>query len=162
MLDPNFAAIANPNSPGWTYNASDPNIEYSTVISPDNSTIAQFRSAAASSSTAMYQPLTLCPGTQYRLSAQSRQANVLADCSVEYLLVSIGDDGQEVQDSLLKVDPQTDWLSKDASFVAQRAEGALWVQALCKGWYGAPSGSDDDGWMKVEARGISVVREDLK
>lgn len=114
----------------------------------------QFRSAAAGSSIMTFQPLTLCPGSQYRFEARSRQANVLADCGVEYALVRPGVERKRI----IAVEPQEDWTGKDNYFTAGSAEEELWVTVVCRGWQGM-SVTDVDGYMKVDVQGVSVVRD---
>jgi hypothetical protein len=159
VLNPDFAQRSDGQVPGWSVDSNDPNIAVNTIDSPSgNGTIAQFRSAAAGRELTTMQPLTLCPGAQYTFAASARQANTLADCSVQYTIV----DGTGAKNNILSVDPQTTWLRKDAFFTAGEgsagAEVEVWITARCDG-YGGFVVSDDEGWMRVEVQGVSVVRD---
>ena len=62
---------------------------------------------------------------------------------------------------ILSVEPLEDWSTKTESFTAaagtEGAERELWVTARCDGYQGLVV-SDDEGWMRVEVQGVSVVR----
>lgn len=158
MVNPDFNKRADATVPGWSVDASDPNV---TVDSVDdqagNSTTARFSSAVAGSPLTITQALTLCPGQQYSLSARTRQANELAACNVEFV-ISSGDQ----QKSVLKVTPQTSETTKSAFFTAgsSNADAAvdLKITAKCDGYQGFPV-SDDEGWMRVEVGGVSVSKD---
>jgi hypothetical protein len=160
VLNPDFAQESDGTVPGWSIDSTDPNIAVTSVDSPDgNGTIAQFRSAAAGRELTTMQPLTVCPGEQYSFSASARQENELAGCSVEYAIV----DSTGKKDVILTTKPQTGWVQKDAFFTAKTgdkaAEVELWITARCDGFQGFVV-SDDEGFMRVEVAGVSVVKDD--
>ncbi|CAO2647646.1 Nn.00g085680.m01.CDS01 [Neocucurbitaria sp. VM-36] len=155
VLNPNFAVTDSGEVPGWSVDASDPVISVESEQNPGgNGTIAQFRSAVVGRTLSITQPITLCPGQQYSLSALNRQANVLAKCVAKY---SVGDD------TVFNVTPQQSWLPTDGFFTAGAgvtgASVNLSITASCAGYGGLPV-SDQEGWMRVEVSGVSIVKDE--
>lgn len=155
MLNPNFAVRDDGQVPGWSVDASDPVITVESEKDPNgNGTIAQFRSAVVGRTLSITQPITLCPGQQYSLSALNRQANVLAKCVATY---EVG------TDTVFTVTPQESWLPSNGFFTAGAGvDGAsvnLNITASCAGYAGFPV-SDTEGWMRVEVSGVSITKDD--
>lgn len=141
--------------PGWTVDTSDPVISVESEQNPEgNGTIAQFRSAVVGRTLSITQPITLCPDSQYSLSALNRQANVLAKCNATYAVGS---------DVVFTVTPQQSWLPTSGFFTAgSGATGAsvnLTITASCAGFDGIAV-ADQDGFMRVEVSGVSIVKDD--
>lgn len=155
VLNPNFTVVDNGTVPGWSVDATDDGtITVTSESNPTgNGTIAQFKSAVVGRTLSITQPLTLCPGAQYTLSSLDRQASEMAACTVTYTI------GGEV---IATIKPQEEWLSSSTFFTAKDGvDGAtvdIQVTARCGGYGGLPV-SDQEGWMRVEVSGISVVRD---
>lgn len=154
MRNPNFAVSEDGQVTDWSIDGSDPVITVGSEKGPDgNSTIAQFKSAAVGRTLSITQPLTVCPGQQYRVGASTRQAYALAKCTAEF---SIG--GKVV----FKVTPQESWLPTSGFFTAgQGVDGAsvdLKITASCAGYGGFPV-ADEDGWMRIEVSGVTVIQD---
>ncbi|KAF1912136.1 hypothetical protein BDU57DRAFT_459500, partial [Ampelomyces quisqualis] len=156
IRNPDFAT-SNGEVYGWDIDTSDPNITLETGDSPTgNGTIAQFRSAAAGRELTVTQAMTLCPGQEYDFAASTQQASALADCRVVFTVVYL--DG--TRSSVLSVAPKEDWTRQNATFTAgSQPEADLEIAATCNGYLGVPV-ADQDGWMRVEVQGVSMVRDD--
>lgn len=156
VLSPELNIQPNDSAEGWFVGPSENTITVSAVAT-DNGTIARFRSAFPGRTVSLIQPVTLCPGTQYELSALTRQANTSSRCTVQ---LRIGND------SVFTATPQTSWVSTTERFTAGPGpEGAsvdLQVVGSCAGFFGAPVGADADGYMVVEVGAVSVVADALK
>jgi hypothetical protein len=146
----------NPESDGsirpWSVDNHDSAVSVSTEPSPDgNGTVAQFKSAVVGRTITITQPLTVCPGQQYRLSAINRQEHVEAGCTVEY---KVGDT------RVFVVDPQEDWLLTSGYFTAgvgaQGASVDLRITSSCRGSNGIPV-TDGQGWMRLEVSRVTVA-----
>jgi hypothetical protein len=152
VSNPNFAVREDGTVPPWSVDDLDPAITVGSEKDPaGNGTIAQFKSAVVGRTLTITQPLTLCPGKQYELSALNRQANALAKCTAEYRI------GENL---VFSVTPQTNWLRHSEFFTAgEGVDGAsvdVRVTASCAGYEGMPV-TDTEGWMRVEVSGVSVV-----
>ncbi|KAF9697700.1 hypothetical protein EKO04_004461 [Ascochyta lentis] len=153
VLSPTLNIQPDNSTEGWFVGPSENTITVASVTT-DNGTIAQFRSAFPGRTLSLIQPLTLCPGTQYELSALTRQANRDSRCTVQFRVGS---------DSVFTATPQTSWLSETERFTAGAGpEGAsvdLQVVGNCAGFFGAPVGADADGYMVLEVGSVSVVAD---
>lgn len=153
VLNPNFGMQDDGTLLGWSIDTHDPSITLDSEPAPTgNGTIARFKSAVVGRRLTITQPVTLCPGQQYELSALTRQAHVEAGCTVEY---TIGND------TVISTTPQQIWLKEDSFFTAQPgvagASADIKITANCKGFSGFPV-ADDEGWMRVEVSGVSIVK----
>ncbi|KAJ4336827.1 hypothetical protein N0V95_008493 [Ascochyta clinopodiicola] len=156
ILSPALDIQPDNSTEGWFVGPSDNTITV-TSITTDNGTIAQFRSAFPGRTISLIQPLTLCPGTQYELSALTRQASRSSRCTAQF---KVGND------AVFTATPQTSWISETQRFTAGAGpEGAsvdLQVVGSCEGFFGAPVGADADGYMVLEVGSVSVVADALK
>lgn len=157
VLNPDFTSQSDSTVPGWTIDPSDPSVNVESFAdSSGNGTSARFSSAASGVPLTIIQPLTLCPGAVYTLAAITRQANVLASCSVEYVVATGG-----TVKPVLRVTPKQTDASTSASFTVgtTNADAAtdLRITFKCDG-YGGVAVGDDEGYMRVQTRGISVVK----
>jgi hypothetical protein len=151
----NFTPESDDSIPPWSVDNHDSAVTVGTEPSPDgNGSVAQFKSAVVGRTITITQPLTVCPGQQYQLSAINRQEHLEAGCTIEYL---IGDK------RVFVVDPQEDWLVTRGYFTAGvGVEGAsvdLRITASCRGSNGIPV-TDREGWMRVEVSNVSVTLDD--
>lgn len=153
ILSPALNIQPDNSTEGWFVGPSEATITVSSVVT-DNGTIAEFRTAFPGRTLALIQPLTLCPGTQYELSALTRTANRSSGCTVQF---KVGND------SVFTATPQTDWVSRTERFTAGAgAEGAsvdLQVIGSCAGFFGAPVGANADGFMVVDVGAVSVTAD---
>ncbi|KAF1925925.1 uncharacterized protein M421DRAFT_227623 [Didymella exigua CBS 183.55] len=156
VLSPTFNIQPNNSTEGWFVSQFNPTIPIESVTQ-DNGTIARFRSAFPGQTVALSQPLTLCPGTQYELTALTRQADSRSGCSVQLRIGS---------NSVFTATPQTSWVSRTERFTAgPGAEGASQDVTLvmsCAGFAGAAVGADAEGYMVGEVGAVSVSAEQLR
>jgi hypothetical protein len=136
---------------------NDPNITLDSVTAgTGNSSIAQFRSAAAGRELTVTQAMTLCPGQEYEFAASTEQADALADCHCSFNVVYA--DGTKV--NILTVEPTENWERQNATFTAgAQPEADLQISARCDGYKGLVV-TDQTGWMSVEVQGVSMVKDD--
>jgi hypothetical protein len=155
IRNPDFAQGSDGAVLDWDIDATDPNITLDTAPAPDNNgTIGQFKSAAAGRELLVNQALTLCPGAQYQFSASTQQPNKFADCGAIFSLVYA--DGTRIV--ILQINPEETWSQGTASFTAgQQSEADMVIAAQCKGYQGIAV-SDQEGWMMMNVKGVSVVR----
>ncbi|KAJ4985341.1 hypothetical protein SVAN01_09192 [Stagonosporopsis vannaccii] len=155
ILSPTLNIQPDSSTEGWFVSQFDPTIPVDSVTTA-NGTIARFRSAFPGQTTQLSQPVTLCPGTQYQLSALTRQVNTRSDCTVQF---RVGND------AVFTARPQTDWLERSERFTAGAGtEGAsqdLTMVMSCAGFAGAAVGADAEGYMVGEIGAVSIVREEL-
>lgn len=156
VRNPDFAQDPKDGSvPGWDIDTTDPNIMVDS-LADGNSTVAQFRSAAAGRELTVIQALTVCPNQKYDIAASAEQATALADCAVTFTLVYA--DGTRVV--VLRIQPGEEWTRQNATFTANNnAEPELEITARCEGYKGSIV-ADAQGWMRVEVQGVSMVRDD--
>ncbi|KAJ4298884.1 hypothetical protein N0V90_004127 [Kalmusia sp. IMI 367209] len=150
VINPDFSFEAANTAFGWTTKADDAAITFHTANAATTQT-GRVLAAAAGRSLTISQPLTLCPGKQYRLTSSNRQANLLSKCTAEYL---IGDD------SVYTASPQETFLKRDANFMAgnspEEVSKDLTIRCKCDGEDGIPAGANEDGFMVVEVDDVSV------
>ncbi|KAH9879685.1 hypothetical protein IAQ61_001504 [Plenodomus lingam] len=154
VLNPNFAIGADSSVPNWSVDGTDRTITVGSEPAPSgNGTIAQFKSAVVGRTLTITQPLTLCPGQQYEISALARQAHKEAECTVQYVVGN---------DTVATVEPAESWLEESFFFTAREgvagASATLEITASCQGWEGIPV-ADQEGWMRVEVSGVRVVQD---
>ncbi|UPX20391.1 uncharacterized protein EKO05_0010623 [Ascochyta rabiei] len=156
VLSPALNIQPDNSTEGWFVGPSENTITV-TSVTTDNGTIAQFRSAFPGRTISLIQPLTLCPGTQYELSALTRQASSSSRCTAQFRV------GNDV---VFTATPQTSWISETERFTAGAGpEGAsvdLQIVGSCAGFFGAPVGADADGYMVLEVGPVSVVADAAK
>lgn len=154
IQNPNFAVGDDGGVPGWAVDANDPSVTVGSEPAPaGNGSIAQFKSAIVGRTLAISQPLVLCSDQQYEISALTRQAHKEAGCTVQ---LSVGNK------NITTVTPQETWLATSKFFTAGAgvagASVDLTITVSCKGYYGIPV-ADEEGWMRVEVSGVSIVQQ---
>lgn len=61
---------------------------------------------------------------------------------------------------MLEVEPEESWGRKEGRFTAGEVpEVDLEIRAWCNGYQGV-SVADQEGWMRVEVQGVSMIRDD--
>jgi hypothetical protein len=153
-----FEAGTGPTALGWTIAPEDSLITFrvapSTAANGSTTLAAQVLSGAPGRSLTVSQPLTLCPGRQYRLSSANRQANLLSKCTISYF---IGDDEVYTPPS----SPQETFLGRSEFFTAgttpQDVSQDLRITTRCDGEGGALVGANADGVMVAELDDVSAV-----
>jgi hypothetical protein len=142
---------ANDSNEGWFVSQFNPTIPVESVAENDT-TIARFRSAFPGQTTAISQPLTLCPGTLYNVTASTRQADTRSGCTVQFRVGG---------NSVFTASPQTTFTSRTEQFTAGAGtEGAsvdLTAVMSCAGFAGAAVGADAEGYMVGEIGSVSVT-----
>lgn len=155
MRNPDFEQGSDGSVDGWDIDTTDPNITLDS-LDDGNSTVAQFRSAAAGRELTVTQALTICPNEEYDIAASAAQATALADCAVTFTLVYA--DGK--RSVVLNITPGEEWTRQNATFTATgTAEADMEITARCNGYKGAVV-ADPQGWMRVEVQGVSMIRDD--
>jgi hypothetical protein len=158
LFNPDLELQDDNNAFGWSNVPQDQFISFRTFPSTSQHTKNGTRSgrvlsAAAGRSIDISQPVTLCPGKQYELSAWNRQQSLLSQCSLEYW---IGDD------RVFIASPQMSWLKRSQFFtVSDSVEGAsvnIRIRVACKGSAGAPVGTDEAGFMVAEFDDVSLMQ----
>ncbi|KAF3042704.1 hypothetical protein E8E12_008429 [Didymella heteroderae] len=151
VLSPTLNIQPNNSNEGWFVSQFNPTIPVESAATA-NGTIARFRSAFPGQTAALSQPLTLCPGTQYDLTASTRQADSRSGCTVQLRIGS---------NSVFTASPETTFTSRTEQFTAgPGAEGAsvdLTLVMSCAGFAGAVVGADPEGYMVGEIESVSVT-----
>jgi hypothetical protein len=143
---------------GWDIAPEDSLITFrvapSTAANGSTTLAAQVLSGAPGRSLTVSQPLTLCPGRQYRLSSANRQGNLLSKCTISYF---IGDDEVYTPPS----SPQETFLGRSEFFTAgttpQDVSQDLKITTRFDGEGGALVGANVDGFMVGEFDNVSVM-----
>ncbi|KAF3035509.1 hypothetical protein E8E11_001797 [Didymella keratinophila] len=151
VLSPTLNIQPNNSNEGWFVSQFNPTVPVESVTENDT-TIARFRSAFPGQTAAISQPLTLCPGTRYNLTASTQQADTRSDCTVQF---TVGGN------SVFTATPQEDFASRTEQFTAGAGtEGAsvdLTAVMSCAGFAGAAVGADDEGYMVGAIGSVSVT-----
>ena len=156
VLNPNFESDEGTTPVDWTVIPEDAYITFRTGPSTNTdgttTNTARVLSGAAGRSLTVSQPLTLCPGHQYRFSSFNRQANLLSKCVSTY---SYGDI------VVYTSSPQEVYSKREVLFTAGTSVNDvsqdLRITTKCEGEGGALVGADDEGFMVAEFNGISVT-----
>jgi hypothetical protein len=152
VMNPDFAFAADNTAFGWTTQAEDAFITFHT----ENSTTsggshARVLAAATNKSLTISQPLTLCPGKQYKLTSSNKVGNVMSKCQADYYMGS---------DYIDTATPQEVYLRKQEFFTAgntpEEVSKDLRIVLKCKGESGIPAGTDDNGYMSIEIVNVGV------
>ena len=82
-------ADASDNAIGWNFSADSTMIYFVDVVDPTQHTPggsreARFVSDNPTAAGLIYQPIALCPNATYQLSAWTRQARILAECTATF------------------------------------------------------------------------------
>ncbi|KAL5382960.1 hypothetical protein DPSP01_006228 [Paraphaeosphaeria sporulosa] len=150
VINPDFSFEAANTAFGWTTKADNPTVIFET----QNSGTAQFaRVLAAATNQAMTisQPLTLCPGKEYRLSSTNRQGNLMSKCQAAYYIGN---------DFVYAASPQETFTRRQEFFTAgitpADVSQDLRVVVTCNGEAGIPAGTDNDGYMNLDIDDVGV------
>jgi hypothetical protein len=159
VQNPDFAPSAfDTTIYAWDNDSKDPNVATITSIDDPtwNSTVAQFSSAAVDQNVTASQPITLCAGHNYMLTASLRQADVMSRCT--FIVTIVDREGNMIE--VLKDIPTQDWGNRVATFTANNiAEAEVQITAKFEG-HGGMMVADKDGLMKAEVHGISITMLD--
>ncbi|KAL1645583.1 hypothetical protein SLS61_008266 [Didymella pomorum] len=151
VLSPTLNIQASNSVEGWFVSQFNPTIPVDSVAE-NGTTIARFRSAFPGQTAAISQPLTLCPGTRYNLTATTQQANTRSGCTVQFRVGA---------NSVFTANPQDTFSSQTEQFTAgPGTEGAsvdLTAVVSCAGFAGAAVGADDEGYMVGAIGSVSVT-----
>lgn len=152
VFNPDFSIAADNTAFGWTTAAEDAFVSFQTENSTGNSTShARVLAAATNKSVTISQPLTLCPGKQYKLSSSNRVANVFSKCQADYFI------GSEYVDTAT---PQESYLKTQEFFTAgntpEEVSQDLRIVVKCNGEAGIPAGTDGKGYMSLEIVDVGV------
>lgn len=155
VINPNFTYEAANTAFGWTTKSDDPEaVKFQTQDS--NSTgvsnpFARVRAAATDKPLTISQPLTMCPGKEYKLSSTNRQGNLISKCQSAYY---IGDD------FVYATSPQETFTKRQeffsTGFKPEDVSKDLRIVVTCSGETGIPAGTDDDGYMNLDIDDVGV------
>ncbi|KAL1610546.1 hypothetical protein SLS60_002215 [Paraconiothyrium brasiliense] len=150
VINPDFSFEAANTAFGWNTTADDQFVDFRTM----NSTDGQFaRILAAATNTAMTisQPLTLCPGKEYKLTSTNRVGNLMSKCQADYYIGS---------DFVYQASPQETFTKRQEFLTAgsspEDVSQDLRVVVKCNGESGIPAGTNADGYMNLDIDDVGV------
>jgi hypothetical protein len=157
IFNPDFELEDNARPFGWTA-PSSPFLSFDASTSDDQHTPSgqhsgRVLSAMPQDNITISQPLTLCPGKKYLLSAWNKQDDILSQCEMSYL---IGDH------LVFIASPQEAWSQRSDVYTAgstpEDVSKDLNVRFECAGESGALVGANSDGFMGAEIDDLSLVQ----
>ncbi|KAJ4349684.1 uncharacterized protein N0V89_008301 [Didymosphaeria variabile] len=150
VINPDFSPEAANTVFGWTTNADDPSVNFRTQNSTDGQ-FARVLAAATNTALTISQPLTLCPGKEYKLISTNRVGNLMSKCQADYY---IGDD------FVYQASPQETFTKRQEFFTAGSSPADvsqdLRVVVKCNGEAGMTAGTDADGYMNLDIDDVGV------
>jgi len=151
VANPNFALKAGDVVTDWTVAPDDQSISFRATSDNSSTYTGLILAAVPGRALTLTQPLTLCPGKQYKLTMTARQGNIFAKCTVEAF---IGDR------SVFTASPGERDTKKEGFYTAGKTDEAcsqdLKLRTKCEGEGGQPVGTNYDGMMVLRVNDVSV------
>jgi hypothetical protein len=154
VINPDFSFEAANTAFGWATKADSDFVTFRTENSTDSSGNSQFArvlAAATNEALTISQPLTLCPGKEYRLSSTNRVGNLMSKCQAAYYMGN---------DFVYQASPQETFTRRQEFFTAGSSPADvspdLRIAVTCNGEAGIPAGTNADGYMNLDIDDVSV------
>ncbi|KAF9729663.1 hypothetical protein PMIN01_12527 [Paraphaeosphaeria minitans] len=151
VINPDFSFEAANTAFGWTTKTDNPAIIFETQNTSGVSQFARVLAAATNQAMTISQPLTLCPGKEYRMSSTNRQGNLMSKCQAAYYIGN---------DFVYAASPQETFTRRQEFFTAGTTPADvsqdLRVVVTCNGEAGIPAGTNNDGYMNLDIDDVGV------